>query len=117
MSNESFVLVPQSAIDRIINKLDSLESVVNSIKNNPLQETEANDLINLQQAAAMLNLAVPTIYGLVHNSKIPHFKQGKKLRFSKKDLVSWIKSGRNLTVKESEVIAANYVATKKNRTI
>jgi excisionase family DNA binding protein len=51
---------------------------------------EAQDeILNIQQASEFLNLAIPTIYGLTYNRKIPFFKPGKKLYFKRKELNEW----------------------------
>ena len=47
-------------------------------------------------AAAVLNLQLPTLYALV--SKIPHYKQAKKLYFFESELVEWIKANRVPTI-------------------
>jgi excisionase family DNA binding protein len=47
--------------------------------------------LDSEQAASFINLELPTLYNLVQKRKIPFHRQGKKLYFFKKDLVSWIK--------------------------
>jgi excisionase family DNA binding protein len=63
------------------------------------EEPEA-DIIILQGAAKILNLAPATIYNKVNRKEIPHFKKGKKLYFSKSALIAWLKEGKKLTVTE-----------------
>ena len=40
-----------------------------------------SDIMNIKEVARKLNLAVPSIYGLVHRRHIPFIKRGEKLIF------------------------------------
>jgi excisionase family DNA binding protein len=57
-------------------------------------------LMNVQEAAALLNLAVATLYEKTSERIIPHYKHGKKLLFKKSELLAWIESTRRVTVHE-----------------
>lgn len=49
------------------------------------------DLLNYQQAATLLGLALGTLYSLVHQRRIPHVRLGSRLvRFPKAELVRWL---------------------------
>lgn len=48
----------------------------------------------VKQAAAFLDLAEQTIYGLTSRNEIPHYKRGKKLYFLKAELEKWILENR-----------------------
>jgi excisionase family DNA binding protein len=74
-----------------------------------------NDLLSINEATIFLNLAKPTIYGLVCHSKIPCMKKGKKLYFSRQELLTWIKQGKKKTLEEMREDADNYLAAKKKR--
>lgn len=63
-------------------------------------QPEEDEIGDIAFASKITGKAVPTIYDLVSKRKIPHSKQGKKLYFSKKDLLDWIQSGRRKTVAE-----------------
>jgi excisionase family DNA binding protein len=47
-------------------------------------------LLNIQEAAALLNLAVATIYEKTSQRTIPHYKHGKKVLFKKSELLAWV---------------------------
>lgn len=82
------------------------------------QPTEQPDqLLTIQQAAEFLNLTVPTLYGYVHANKIPVSKPGKRLYFSKHELLEWAKAGRKKTLKDIEAEADQYLTKpdKKGR--
>jgi len=49
-------------------------------------------LLNVKQAAEMLNIKVQTIYAWVHKKKLPHVKLHGKLVFTVDQLEEFIKS-------------------------
>ena len=57
-------------------------------------------LINIQEAAALLNLAVATVYEKTSEKLIPHYKHGKKIMFKKSELLAWVESRRVKTIHE-----------------
>jgi excisionase family DNA binding protein len=74
---------------------------------------EADQLLAIQQAAEILCLSVPTIYGLVSRAEIPCMKKGKRLYFSKHELTDWIKSGRKKTLVEIANETEKFLSNKK----
>jgi excisionase family DNA binding protein len=66
----------------------------------PATPANAPDLLTIKQAAEFVNLAVPTIYGMVGRKEIPVMKRAKKLYFSRIELEAWVKEGRKKTVAE-----------------
>jgi excisionase family DNA binding protein len=70
------------------------------------------DILSIQQAASFLNLTVPTLYTLNSKREIPSCKRGKRLYFSKADLVNWVKQGRNKTLAEIESEAGTHIKRK-----
>lgn len=82
-------------------KVDHLTTLLNSRPADaPAPAADAPDLLTIKQAAELINLAVPTIYGLVGRSEIPVMKRAKKLYFSRRELESWVREGRRKTVAE-----------------
>jgi len=67
------------------------------------------ELLSVKQAANFLNVAVPTIYGYTSRMEIPVSKKGKRLYFSKKELLEWVKEGRQKTRYEIEREANRWV--------
>lgn len=63
-------------------------------------EKESEDIGGIELAIEITGLAKATIYGLVAQSKIPYMKQGKKLYFSRQELIGWITQGRRKTLVE-----------------
>lgn len=109
MQQITFEQMPE-ALARVLSELSELRGLITQQQQQP---TEQHDqLLTIQQAAELLTLSVPTIYGLVNRSAIPYSKPGKRLYFSKQELTEWIKSGRKKTTAEIEAEATNYVNRK-----
>jgi excisionase family DNA binding protein len=106
----SFENLPQ-AVNELSERLKSIENILNSKDHTP--QSEADQLLTIEQAANFLNLSVPTLYGYVHKAEIPFSKPAKRLYFSKQELINWIKSGRRKTNTEIEREASNYVQKRK----
>jgi len=54
----------------------------------------------------------PTVYGWVNGGKIPVHKGGKKLRFLRSEIDSWLRLGRKKTVAEIASEAEAYINKK-----
>lgn len=83
--------------------------------NNPAQP-ESDQLLSVQEASEFLRLTTATIYSLVSRfseSNIPFSKRGKRLYFSKEDLILWVKSGRKQSM--AKLAAETYDQLKKGR--
>lgn len=106
MQKFSFEDLPQ-AVGDLFEKVQSIERMLLDKSN----ETHSGEdvFLNIQQAAEVLNLTVPTIYGYVHRLEIPHSKIKKRLYFSKKDLTEWVKASRKKTSAEIEASAHEYL--------
>jgi excisionase family DNA binding protein len=95
---------------------DELE---NYFAHNGISIPQANndEIGGIDLAVKITGKAKPTIYGLVHDRKIPHSKQGKQLYFSRKELTDWLKAGKRKTQAELALDAENFSPNKpKNKT-
>jgi len=54
----------------------------------------------------------PTVYGWVNAGTIPVHKGGKKLRFLKSEIDSWLKQGKKKTLAETASEAETYLKSK-----
>ena len=78
------------------------------------EEKEREDEIGgIELAIELTGLAKPTIYGLVSERKIPHSKRGKKLYFSRQELLDWLTNGKRKTRDEIADEAANFDLKRK----
>lgn len=91
----------ESRLIRIENLLAELRQDIRSQKST----VDSDDLLTIDQISKQLNLAVQTIYGLVSRREIPVYKRGKRLYFSKKEILEWVKAGRIWTMNEIEADA------------
>jgi len=110
MEQITFDKLPE-AVGRLFLKLDSIEQLLRS--HSADTQIEQDVLLTIQQASELINLSVPTIYGLVSKGDIPVSKKGKRLYFSKKELLAWIQSGRKKTNAEIQAEATNYTNGKR----
>ncbi len=74
---------------------------------------ETDELGGIDLAIKITGLAKATVYSLVSLRKIPHSKRGKKLYFSRQDLLGWIKNGKRKTQSEIAIEATNYGQKEK----
>ncbi len=96
-------------------ELESLiEQVIRRVLNDsePLHP-EGDTLLSAKETATFLKIALATLYEYTRNQKIPHSKIGKRLYFSKNDLMTWIKTGRRKTHSEVEAEAINYLHRRR----
>lgn len=71
-------------------------------------QPEQDQIGGIELAMELTGLAKPTIYGLVSERKIPHSKQGKRLYFSRRELLEWVAAGKRKTQTEIAAEAANF---------
>jgi excisionase family DNA binding protein len=74
-----------------------------------LKEKQDEDEIGgMELARQVTKLSFKTIYQLTSQRKIPFFKKGKILYFSRSELEQWIKSGKQTTMQDIADKAAAY---------
>lgn len=68
--------------------------------------------IQLDKVVPITGLTKPTLYGYVQRNEIPYHKKGNRLYFFKSEIIDWIKTGRQKTLKELEADADEYLSNK-----
>ncbi len=102
---------PFEVIEARLNNIESL--ILDFNKKTTVEKTEPEDqLLTVEQTAKFLNLTIPTIYSKVSRKELPVMKQGKRLYFSKFELIEYVKRGKKLSNYEIEQ-EANMYLTKK----
>jgi len=77
----------------IFERLASIEQSIAGITSAPREDTAVSDRpLTVQEAAAFLNLTVPTIYSKVNRGELPYMKDSKRVYFLRSDLISYLKS-------------------------
>ena len=97
----NFVLSPIDPEKLIANISERVTSnILEAVRNSQLSTDQPEQLLTIQQAAEFLSLTVPTIYSKVSKGELPFMKRGKRLYFSKTELMEYIKAGRKQTKAE-----------------
>ena len=91
------------------------EALREILSEDKIDATNESTLINIQEAAALLNLAVNTMYEKTSEKLIPHYKHGKKIMFKKSELLAWVESRRVPTVHEIRKEAASIASLRGRR--
>lgn len=99
------------AVSQLQNQLNNIEKLLLDKSNDNQQESE--ELLTIKQTSNLLNLSVPTLYSKVQRAEIPVCKRGKRLYFSKLDLMEWIKQGKRKTKADIESEVETYLVNKK----
>lgn len=73
------------------------------------------ELMTIEELSQFINMVVLSIYGLVHQRKIPFIKRGKRLIFEKQKIIEWLQSGRRKTQSEIIAEANDYMIKKKEK--
>lgn len=111
MNTPTFEQLPE-AVANLSKEFSELKKLILN-RTEPQPTEPADELLNIQQTAELLQLSVPTIYSKVSRQEIPVMKKGKRLYFSKFEILDWIKSGRIETIDEIEENASDILLNKK----
>jgi excisionase family DNA binding protein len=95
----------ESLIEKAVRKVFS--ETPPQYQNPPKKE---KDVLNVDEAADLLNLAKQTVYSHTSKREIPHFKRGKKLYFKRAELLAWIDQSKRQTVAEMQTETDNYLS-------
>jgi excisionase family DNA binding protein len=109
--NLTFDQLPQ-AVTMLTKEVSELKRLF--IINQERQPTEQPEkLLNVQEAAQFLSLTVPTIYSKVSRGELPVMKRSKRLYFSSKELLAYLKGGRKMSNAEIEAEAEAYLTKSR----
>ena len=72
----------------------------------PAPQVRNSDILDVDEAAALLKVSRRTVYNRVKAGAIPHARVGRKLLFHKQTLTQWVADGADLA-KPDPVKAAN----------
>ncbi len=100
-------------------RLSNIESLLLDIKHKPVRQTpnaESEDqLLNVQETAKFLDLTVPTIYSKASRGELPFMKRSKRIYFSKKDLMDYLREGRRKTSDELSRAAEEHLIKMEDK--
>lgn len=102
----------ENPFEIILEKLSTIEKSVISIENQLKNNSTGLELMSTSEVAEYLNFTKGTVYGLVHQRKIPVIKKGK-LYFSKQDIDNWLLEFKKPTTYELNEAADKYILKNK----
>jgi excisionase family DNA binding protein len=109
----------ENPFDLIESRLERIEKLLTEIKQGQSdikQIDKPEDLpITIKEAAELLHLTVTTIYTKVTHGELPGvMKRGKRLYFSKAELINYINQGRKKSNAEIDAEAEKYIKSHKS---
>lgn len=109
----NIVLSTRNIDDFISDLANEVVKKIDLWKTKPQPQDQPQDqLLTVEQTAKFLNLTIPTIYSKVSRKELPVMKQGKRLYFSKFELIEYLKRGKKLSNYEIEQEANKYLTKK-----
>jgi len=102
---------PEKLISDISERVTA--NILKAIRNNQPTTDQPEQLLTIQEAAEFLSLTVPTIYSKVSKGELPVMKRGKRLYFSRTELMEYLKQGRKKSNAEIEREAEACLLNKK----
>jgi len=97
-------------------RLSSIENLLLDLKHQPAKvdaKEQHEQFLTIQEAAEFLHLTVPTMYSKVSKGELPYMKRGKRLYFSRTQLMEYLKEGRKKSNAEIEQEAEAFFYNKK----
>ncbi len=91
MEQITFNELPE-AIAKLLARTERIEELLAS--QSSTTKDSPNKPLTIKEAAAFLNLAPQTLYGLTCKKAIPHYKKNKRLYFKQEELELWLNDGR-----------------------
>jgi predicted DNA-binding transcriptional regulator AlpA len=104
-----FENLPNAVAELQKGQSEILALLLNKAKPQPEVETP----IQLDEVVPITGLTKPTLYGYVQRNEIPYHKKGNRLYFFKSEIIDWIKTGKQKTLKELEADADAYLSNNK----
>ena len=98
----------------------SVEEVLRNLnlsENDNEESREEEDILFVKDVCRLLNIKPVTLYTKTSKEEIPHFKKGRRLYFSRKELQKWILSGQKLTLSEREELSQRNLLVNNKRRI
>jgi excisionase family DNA binding protein len=116
MNNITFGNLPD-AVNEINDKLSRIEKIL--FEKGKEVKLEVDERFNLIEFCNYHpdKPSKPTVYGWVNSGIVPVHKGGKKLRFLKSEIDTWLKQGKKRTLLETLEETDNYLKIKGGRNV
>lgn len=102
---------PETLISSISERVTA--NILKAVRNEQPTTDQQEQLLTIQEAAEFLSLTVPTMYSKVSKGELPVMKRGKRLYFSRTELLDYLKGGRKKSNAEIEQEAKAYLSNNK----
>lgn len=89
---QNMVLTTKEELTDLFRK--EAQNLINDLVKQLELDKETDTIPTVKEAAIFTGLAAQTIYQYVNENRIPFFRVGRKLQFSKKELRAWQKAKR-----------------------
>jgi len=102
--------------EQIEKEFEYIKTVLNKLQNAIPQISKPADeeeILSVKEVSQFLRLSVPTIYTYVNRGELPAMKRGRRLYFSKNDLIAYLKSGKKMSNAELEAAVNQYFSKSK----
>lgn len=95
-----------ATLEQINERLDRIEKLLVELRTDKHRDT-----ISMDEAVIITGYNKSYLYRLTSEKKIPHYKNGRELRFDPVELNAWMKRNKVKSQEEIESEAATYCAT------
>lgn len=99
-----------ATLEQINERLDRIEKLLVELRTDKHRDT-----ISLDEAVIITGYNKSYLYRLTSEKKIPHYKNGRELRFDPVELNAWMKRNKVKSQEEIESEAATYCATHEQK--
>ena len=103
--------LPQ-VVAQLAGEISTLKNLIEEIRDTS-QKPELDELMTIKQAGEFLHLTVQTLYNKVSKNEIPFMKRGKRLYFSKEQLMDYLKQGSNEMQSDIDKEVNEFLSNKK----
>lgn len=105
----SFDSLPQEVAKQGV-ILEQIQELLNKLVNLPQEPKE--EFLDIDQTTEFLGIAKATLYVKVSRREVPSIRRGKKLYFSKLDLIEYLNGGKRKTNEDIKQDAKDYLSKK-----
>lgn len=109
----SFDSLP-NLVSSLINEVESLKTIVREALCLKSSEPEKR-LVGIDEACKILNRKKSTVYHMVRDGILPHYKAGKMLEFRPSELIAWQERHASDGSKTTEEILAEMKSTMRRQ--
>jgi len=109
----NLVLSTRNIDDFISDVANEVTKKINS-ENFKNHQSEPDNPLSIKDVAKLTGYTVPTLYGYCQRNEIPFSKKSSRLFFFKSEIIDWIKTGKQKTLKELQADADAYLSNKKS---